>query len=96
MYSRKRKKESFSCRVVKTKAELILNCHFISVVKAMPQEKFLLVLYGHSSHTQSLAAVHIPREHGVAIQQHAASTCHAEYTHGMRNGSGVGIVHCGL
>jgi hypothetical protein len=40
---------------------------FISVVKAMPQEKFLLILYGHSSHTHSLAAIEIARKDEVVL-----------------------------
>jgi hypothetical protein len=33
--------------------------HFISVVKPMPEEKALLILEGHGSHIQSLAATKV-------------------------------------
>jgi hypothetical protein len=66
----------------------------------MPQEKGLLILDDHSSHTLSLAAVEVPCEHGVimaAFPQHpsnASSRCHAcqgtEHRHGTsgRNEAG--------
>jgi hypothetical protein len=41
--------------------------YFISVVKPMPHEQVLLILDGHSSHTQSLAAIEITRRHGVVM-----------------------------
>jgi hypothetical protein len=49
--------------------------HFISSVKPTPQEQVLLILDGHSSHTQSLAAIEIALRHGVvaAIPQHASN-----------------------
>jgi hypothetical protein len=40
---------------------------FISVVKPMPKEQVLLILDGHSSHTQSLAAVEIDCKHDVVM-----------------------------
>jgi hypothetical protein len=47
------------------------KCHYISVVKPMPQEKILLNLAGHSSHTQNLAAIEIARKHGVVMPSHS-------------------------
>ncbi|XP_069686147.1 uncharacterized protein [Periplaneta americana] len=41
--------------------------HFIRTVKPSPQEKVLLILDGHSSHTQSLKAIEICRQYGVIM-----------------------------
>lgn len=41
--------------------------HFIRAVKPTPQEKVLLILDGHSSHTQSFKAVELARLHGVVM-----------------------------
>jgi hypothetical protein len=66
------------CFPFNTKAEWIqLFCewkrHFISVVKPIPQEKVLLIIDGHSSHTLSLTAIEIARKHGAVISQHASN-----------------------
>ncbi|KAJ4427131.1 hypothetical protein ANN_24747 [Periplaneta americana] len=41
--------------------------HFIRTVKPSSQEKVLLILDGHSSHTQSLKAIEICRQYGVIM-----------------------------
>ncbi|XP_069705676.1 uncharacterized protein [Periplaneta americana] len=41
--------------------------HFIRTVKPSPQERVLLILDGHSSHTQSLKAIEICRQYGVIM-----------------------------
>jgi hypothetical protein len=41
--------------------------YFISAEKPTPQEKVLLILGGHSSYTQILAAIEIARKHGIAM-----------------------------
>ncbi|KAJ4442919.1 hypothetical protein ANN_04515 [Periplaneta americana] len=41
--------------------------HFIRTVKPSPEEKVLLILDGHSSHTQSLKAIEICRQFGVIV-----------------------------
>lgn len=41
--------------------------HFVAVVKPSTQEKVLLILDGHSSHTQSLAAIEVARRHGIIM-----------------------------
>ncbi|KAJ4444462.1 hypothetical protein ANN_06254, partial [Periplaneta americana] len=41
--------------------------HFIRTVKPSPEEKVLLILDGHSSHTQSLKAIEICRQYGVIM-----------------------------
>jgi hypothetical protein len=45
----------------------------------MPQEKLLLILDGHSSHTLSLDVVEIPRKHGVVMLP-----LHSHSTHRMQ------------
>jgi hypothetical protein len=63
--------------------------HFISDVKRMPQERVPLILYWHSSHTQSLAT-EIARKPGAVNPQHALTAASryrrlqvTEYIHGI-------------
>jgi hypothetical protein len=76
IYPRKSVKESLSYGAPADTAfrcqGRILKCsvngsHFISAVKPIPQEKLLLILDGHSSHTQKLAAIEIARRHEVVM-----------------------------
>jgi hypothetical protein len=50
--------------------------HFFSVVKPMPHEQVLLILDGHSSHTQSLAAIEIARKNGVVMLSLSSHSTH--------------------
>jgi len=50
--------------------------HFIQCVKPSPQNKHLLILDGHCSHSKNLEAIKLARENGVVILSFPAHTTH--------------------
>ncbi|KAB0803436.1 hypothetical protein PPYR_00406 [Photinus pyralis] len=50
--------------------------HFIKFVKPSPQEKCLLLLDGHTTHSKNLEAIKLSREHGIILLQLPGHTTH--------------------
>ena len=50
--------------------------HFIKSVKASPDNKHLLLLDGHSSHTKNLKAIKLARDNGILMLSFPAHTTH--------------------
>lgn len=54
--------------------------HFISVVKPTKEDKVLLLLDGHTTHSKNLDALILARDNGVILLQLPGHTTHSRWT----------------